>query len=82
MSTVIKQWSDVFFKVGTPLALAAMLWLGSTFATKEELRELDKRVNDVETVLRVMVEQNKVNERQNEELADHEQRIRKLERGS
>ena len=52
---------DIVFKIGTPLGLALVAWMGSKFATQAELDALEGQVNEIQKVLAVMVEQNKVN---------------------
>ena len=76
----LSWWIDLVFKVGTPLGLAALFYLKSSFATHDEVANVADRVGKVETALRVMVEQNRVNDRQDESICDHEQRLRSLER--
>ena len=71
---------DIVFKIGTPLGLLLVAWMGSQFATKTEVGELKGKVSEIEKVLAVMVESNRVNDRQDKDILDHEDRIRKLER--
>ena len=71
---------DTLFKVGTPLGLALVAWMGSKFATRAELQALQGQVSEIEKVIAVIVEQNKVNQRQDDTLADHEERLRALEK--
>jgi hypothetical protein len=71
---------DIIFKIGTPLGLALVAWMGSKFATQAELDALEGQVNEIQKVLAVMVEQNKVNTRQDLVLTDHEDRLRLLEK--
>lgn len=70
---------DILFKVGTPVALLLVAWMGSKFASKAEVDSLRTDVNKIEKVIAVMVETNRINERQDESIADHEERLRKLE---
>lgn len=77
--TRVHAFFDIMFKVGTPLGLALVAWLGSQFATKGEVDELKTKVSEIEKILAVMVETNRVNERQDKTLADHEDRLRRLE---
>lgn len=74
---------DIFFKVGTPVALAALFFLKSQFVTKAEYDAANfkdgKRLQDIEITLRVMAEQYYTNERQDAKITDHEQRLRVLE---
>lgn len=78
----LSAWSifDTIFKLGTPLGLALVAWMGSNFATQAELDALEGQVNEIQKVLAVMVEQNKVNTRQDLVLDDHEDRLRLLEK--
>lgn len=75
----IRYWIDLLWKVGTPLGLFALFYLKSSFATHDEVANVGRRVADVESAIRVMVEQNKVNDRQDEQLRDHEGRLRVVE---
>ena len=52
---------------------------GSQFATKNEVDDLKGKVSEIEKVLAVMVETNRVNDRQDQDIEDHERRIRALE---
>ena len=74
---------DILFKAGTPVGLACLFFLKSQFVTKAEfaaaMAVVDVRLNKIDTTLMVMVEQNHVNDRQQEEIRDHEHRIRTLE---
>ena len=70
---------DIMFKIGTPLGLLLVAWMGSQFATKAEVDALQGKVSEIEKVLAVMVESNRVNDRQDEDIDDHEKRIRELE---
>lgn len=71
---------DIVYKIGTPLALAALFFLKSQFVTKEQYQKDMDRISQIETTLKLMAEQNRVNDRQDAQLVDHEQRIRNLER--
>ena len=75
----VHAFFDIMFKIGTPLGLLLVAWMGSQFATKSEVEALQDKVSDIEKVLAVMVETNRVNDRQDEDIDDHEKRIRKLE---
>jgi len=75
----VHAFFDIMFKIGTPLGLLLVAWMGSQFATKTEVKNLQGKVSDIEKVLAVMVESNRVNDRQDEDIDDHESRIRKLE---
>ena len=75
----VHAFFDIMFKIGTPLGLLLVAWMGSQFATKSEVSDLKGKVRDIEKILAVMVETNRVNDRQDEVIDDHEKRIRKLE---
>lgn len=75
----ISWWVEIIWKVGTPVALIALFWLKGTFATHGEVQAVADRVGRIETALSVMAEQNKVNNRQDETIRDHESRIRIVE---
>ena len=77
--TRVHAFFDIMFKIGTPLGLVLVAWMGSQFATKSEVDDLKVKVSDIEKVLAGMVETNRVNDRQDEILDDHESRLRKLE---
>ena len=77
--TRVHGFFDIMFKIGTPLGLVLVAWMGSQFATKSEVDDLKGKVSEIEKVLAVMVETNRVNDRQDEDIADHERRIRALE---
>lgn len=75
----VHAFFDIMFKIGTPLGLVLVAWMGSQFATKSEVDEIQGKVSEIEKVLAVMVESNRVNDRQDDDIDDHESRIRKLE---
>ena len=75
----LARWADLIFKIGTPLALAALFFLKSSFATRAELQVVSDRISGIEAALAVMIEQNRTNERQDKRLDDHESRLRGLE---
>ena len=70
---------DIIFKIGTPIGLLLVAWMGTQFATKGEVDNLQNKVSEIEKVLAAMVETNRVNDRQDKDILDHEARIRKLE---
>lgn len=72
-------WIDLLFKLGTPIGLAALFFLKGTFASHDEVAAVGDRVSRIETAIQVMVVQNKVNDRQDDQLRDHEGRIRAAE---
>lgn len=75
----VAQWVDLAYKIGVPLGLAALFFLKSNFATRAELQQISDRVVGIESLIAVMAEQNKTNQRQDDRIADHEQRLRALE---
>ena len=77
--TRVHAFFDIMFKIGTPLGLVLVAWMGSQFATKNEVDDLKGKVSEIEKVLAVMVETNRVNDRQDQDIEDHERRIRALE---
>ena len=77
--TKVHAFFDIMFKIGTPLGLVLVAWMGSQFATKNEVDDLKGKVSEIEKVLAVMVETNRVNDRQDQDIEDHERRIRALE---
>ena len=75
----LSGWVELLYKIGVPLGLAAIFFLRSSFATKEELESVAVRISAMERALAVMAEQNLTNERQDKRIEDHEARIRALE---
>lgn len=75
----LNRWIELIYKVGTPLGLAALFFLKTQFATKDDLSLLAARLDRLETAVLVMTEQNKVSERQQRQIDDHEARVRLLE---
>ena len=75
----LSYWVDLTFKIGTPIGLVALFFLKGTFATHDEVATVADRVGRIETAMQVMVVQNQVNNRQDEQLRDHEGRIRTVE---
>jgi hypothetical protein len=73
-----------FGTIITPVGICLLLLLQTQFVSRKEFadtsKELDGRVQKIEIALVQLVEQNKVNDRQDVELADHEHRIRELEK--
>jgi len=73
-----------FGTIITPVGVCVLLLLQTQFVSRKEFGEVvDKlggRVESIEKVLVQMAEANKVNDRQDLELSDHERRIRELER--
>ena len=67
----------------TPAGVCILLLLQTQFVSRKEFTDsqdkIDGRVESVEKILVQMAEANKVNDRQEAELTDHERRIRSLE---
>jgi hypothetical protein len=75
----LRYW-DVVLKVATTIALIAVALLGTRFVTKEEFVAANQRIEKIEQVLIRMEQNAEVDKRHDFILADHEQRIRTLER--
>ena len=76
---IIKYW-DTGLKVATTVALLSVALLGTKFVTKEEFVTANARIEKIEQVL-IRMEQNAVvDARHDAFLADHETRIRSLEK--
>lgn len=82
---------SVLGAVGGITAAVAVLWLQSQFLTRNEfdlhkkdtfelIQKMEANLNAIEKTLAVMVEADKHNARQDAAIADHEQRLRSLER--
>lgn len=91
MNRFIEKHGEWLYRGVVLLFLAAMVFLRSEFATKQDLdaavteikrssAELSRRVTVTDQTIAVMVEGNKVNERQDEQIKDHEKRLREVER--
>lgn len=67
----------------TPIGVLLLLILQGQFVGRKEFvdatRETDSRVQKVEIALVQLVEQNKINDRQDGQILDHEKRLRDLE---
>jgi len=72
-----------FGTVITPLGVILLLLLQTQFVSRKEFTDtsekLDSRVMKIEIALVQLVEQNKVNDRQDTQINDHEHRLRELE---
>ena len=73
------KWISLIGRVITPLGVILLLFLNTQYATKSELRQVQDDLRSVETAIKLLIEQNKVNGRQDSVLSDHDQRIRELE---
>ncbi len=81
-----QSWLDIGGKVGaviTPLGVLVLLLLQSQFESRKDYiddsAKLNGRVESIEKILVQMAEASKINDRQESELADHENRLRSLE---
>jgi hypothetical protein len=76
----LSKYFDTGLKVTTTLALLAVALLGTKFVTKEEFRETNSRIEKIEAVLIRMEVNAETDKRHDTLLADHEARLRALER--
>ena len=75
----ISRYFDTALKVATTAALIIVALLGTKFVTKEEFTAANSRIEKIEQVL-IRMEQNAITDTRHDALlADHEQRLRKLE---
>jgi hypothetical protein len=74
------KYFDIVLKVASTIALLAVALLGTKFVTKEEFRETNSRIEKIEAVLIRMEVNAETDKRHDNLLADHEARIRALER--
>jgi hypothetical protein len=81
MSDISKHF-DTGLKVATTVALLAVALLGTKFVTKEEFVAANTRIEKIEAVLIRMEANAETDKRHDILLADHEARIRTLERGA
>jgi hypothetical protein len=80
MNDILKYW-DTGLKVASTLALVAVAMLGSKFVTKEEFTATNARIEKMEAVLIRMEVNAESDNRHDLLLADHEARLRQIERG-
>ena len=73
---------DLVLKIATTIALLAVALLGTKFVTKEEFRDTNTRIEKIEAVLIRMEANAETDKRHDVLLADHEVRIRAIERGA
>jgi hypothetical protein len=76
----LAKYFDIVLKVASTVALLAVALLGTKFVTKEEFRETNSRIEKIEAVLIRMEVNAETDKRHDNLLADHEARIRALER--
>jgi hypothetical protein len=77
---------DVGIKMATPLGVAVMLFMQSQFVTRSEFASssdrVDARLSKIETVLIRMEAGAESDKRHDALLADHETRLRNIEKGA
>jgi hypothetical protein len=78
----LAKYFDIGLKVASTVALLAVALLGTKFVTKEEFRDTNSRIEKIEAVLIRMEVNAETDKRHDNFLADHEARIRALERES
>lgn len=75
---------DVLVKLATPVGVIIMLYLQSQFVTRQEFvtasEKLDLRIQKIEEVLIRMEMRDEVDSLHSKQIADHEQRLRILEK--
>jgi hypothetical protein len=76
----LAKYFDLVLKVATTLALLAVALLGTKFVTKEEFVQANARIEKVEAVLIRMEANAETDKRHDILLADHEARLRTLEK--
>lgn len=76
----LAKYFDVGLKVASTIALLAVALLGTKFVTKEEFRDANTRIEKIEAVLIRMEVNAETDKRHDNLLADHEARLRALER--
>lgn len=81
MNSWLKQHgAEWIYRAIVVAGLAALAWLNSNYVTRAEFDQTRVTIAGIERTLAIMVEQNKVNDRQDTALQDHEVRLRTLER--
>ena len=77
------KWLDIGLKALPAVAAVVFIAISHSFVTREEFftasEKTDARVQKIELALVQLVEQNRQNDRQDQQIADHETRIRVLE---
>jgi hypothetical protein len=76
----LAKYFDTILKVATTGALLAVALLGTRFVTKEEFTAANSRIEKIEAVLIRMEAQYETDKRHDALLADHESRLRSLEK--
>ena len=86
----VRKWIETLWKlvsaIGAMVGTACIIWIRLTFATREELQsERDLRmqqINEANRQIEHLTEQREINVRVDAKLADHETRLRSMERGT
>ena len=76
----LPKYFDTGLKIATTVALLAVALLGTKFVTKEEFVAANTRIEKIEAVLIRMEANAETDKRHDILLADHEGRLRALER--
>ena len=80
----INKTVDLAAKLAAPIGVVIMLWLQTQFVTRVEFLKIqertDARLTKIEEVLIRMESASEVDRRHDNTLADHESRLRSLER--
>lgn len=76
----INKGIDVVAKLAAPIGVIIMIWLQSQFVTRVEFQKIDDRISKIEQVLIRMEANAEADKRHEIVLADHEQRIRGIEK--
>lgn len=76
----LPKYLDLGLKIATTVALLAVALLGTKFVTKEEFTAANARIEKIEAVLIRMEANAETDKRHDNLLADHEARLRTLER--
>lgn len=69
---LVKRTGMTIYRVFILIGMVALLWLNSNYVKRDEFTNLSKDVNEINTTLRVMAQQENM-------LRDHETRLRYLE---
>ena len=76
----LAKYFDLILKVATTVALLGVALLGTKFVTKEEFTAANTRIEKIEAVLIRMEANAETDKRHDALLADHEARLRTLEK--
>lgn len=79
MNAWIARYGEWIYRSVLLATVCVGLYLNSRYVTREEFSTIQEHVRALETTLKVMVEANRINDRQDEQLRDHEARLRVVE---